>query len=82
MKFVVLFICIPIFLILSILFSLVFGSVIRYINEGDKFKSPFDSNKSFEYHFKNKEFWKTFITGLFVYVAILLIISWINQSED
>lgn len=59
--------------------SLFFGSLIRFINEGDKFKSPLDSHDSISSMFKNKEFWKTLFTGFLVYVGLLLLVHLIRE---
>lgn len=67
MKYLWLIIIIPLFLFVSAFLSLVLGSLIRYINEGKNFKSPLDDKVSY----KEWDFWKTMITGLFVYISLL-----------
>lgn len=65
-KIITVLVAIPLILILS----LAFGSLIRWINEGDDYKSPIDSQRPIELMFKDKEFYKTLMTGVFVVVTL------------
>lgn len=70
---------IPLLLFMTVLFSLVFGSVIRYMNEGEDFKSPMDNYKPIENMFRDKEFYKTFITGFFVFFTLITLIKYLRE---
>ena len=78
-KVFVLILVIPLILFMTILFSLVLGSAIRYMNEGSNFKSPLDSQKPIQSTFKDKEFYKTLITGFFVFFTLLIIVKYIRE---
>lgn len=75
MRYIFLIIAIPLILFISAFFSLVLGSLIRYINEGERFKSPLDDKVSF----REWDFWKTLITGLFVYISLLSLAYFLNK---
>lgn len=77
MKILLLVIAVPVLLIISILLSLVLGSLIRFINEGDRFKSTLDDYRPMPMALKDKEFWKTLLTGFFVYLSLLIIVKWL-----
>ncbi|MGE8433100.1 hypothetical protein [Chryseobacterium joostei] len=79
MKILLLVIAVPVLLIISILLSLVLGSLIRFINEGDRFKSPLDDYRPMPIALKDKEFWKTLLTGFFVYLSLLIIVKWLSD---
>lgn len=64
---------------MTILFSLVLGSVIRYMNEGESFRSPIDSRKPIETTFRSKEFYKTLITGFFVFFTLLTLAKYLRE---
>lgn len=55
---------------LMLILCLVFGSLIRWINEGDNYKNPMDSQRPIDLMFKDKEFYKTLMTGVFVVVTL------------
>ena len=74
MKYLLLVIIIPVLIIVSVLLSLFFGSLIRFINEGDRFKSPLDDHRPMPIALKDKEFWKTFLTGFFVFFTLLIVV--------
>ncbi|WP_123947454.1 hypothetical protein [Chryseobacterium pennae] len=78
MKYLLLVLIIPILTIVSIIISLVLGSLIRFINEGDRFKSPLDDHRSMPNALKDKEFWKTFLTGFFVFFTLLIIVKYLS----
>ncbi len=78
-KIVILILFVPLVLFMTILFSLVLGSAVRYMNEGSSFKSPMDSNKPIGLMFKNKEFYKTFITGFFVFFSLITIAKYLRE---
>lgn len=77
MKILLLVIAVPVLLIISIFLSLVLGSLIRFINEGDRFKSPLDDYRPIPIVLKDKEFWKTLLAGFFVYCTLLFIIKYL-----
>jgi len=77
-KIILLLIVVPIIIIFTIIFSLVIGSLIRHINEGDNFKSPLDSQKPIDSIFRDKEFYKTFFTGLFPLITLIIIINYLR----
>lgn len=64
---------------MTILFSLVLGSVIRYMNEGESFRSPIDSRKPIETMFRSKEFYKTLLTGFFVFFTLLTLAKYLRE---
>lgn len=70
---------IPLLLFMTVLFSLVLGSAVRYMNEGANFKSPMDSNKPIGTMFRSKEFYKTLITGFFVFFTLLTIAKYLRE---
>ena len=78
-KVLMLIIAIPLILFVTILLSLVLGSAIRYMNEGGNFKSPIDNQKPIQSTFKDKEFYKTLITGFFVFFTLLTIVKYIRE---
>lgn len=78
-KIVILILVVPLVLFMTILFSLVLGSAVRFMNEGANFKSPMDSNKPIGTMFKSKEFYKTLITGFFVFFTLLTIAKYLRE---
>ena len=78
-KVISLILIVPLILFITILFSLVLGSALRFMNEGEKFKSPMDSNKPIEKMFRNKEFYKTLITGFFVFFTLITIAKYLRE---
>jgi hypothetical protein len=77
-KIVILILVVPLVLFMTILFSLVLGSAVRFMNEGANFKSPIDNNKPIGTMFKSKEFYKTLITGFFVFFTLLTIAKYLR----
>ncbi|ANF49967.1 hypothetical protein A0O34_05240 [Chryseobacterium glaciei] len=80
MKYLLLVIAIPLVLFVSIFLSLVLGSLIRHINEGDRFKSPLDDHRPMPISLKDKEFRKTLLTGFFVYFTLLIIAKYLSAE--
>jgi hypothetical protein len=78
-KIVILILVVPLVLFMTILLSLVLGSAVRFMNEGANFKSPMDSNKPIGTMFKSKEFYKTLITGFFVFFTLLTIAKYLRE---
>lgn len=78
-KVLIILLVVPLLLFMSILFSLVLGSAVRYMNEGANFKSPMDSNKPIGTMFRSKEFYKTLITGFFVFFTLLTITKYLRE---
>lgn len=79
MKILLFVIAVPVLLIISIFLSLALGSLIRFINEGDRFKSPLDDYRPMPIVLKDKEFWKTLLTGVFVYLSLLIIVKCLSD---
>lgn len=80
MKYLLLVLAIPVFITFSVFLSLFFGSLIRFINEGGRFKSPFDDHRPMPIALKDKEFWKTFLTGFFVFFTLLIIVKYLSAE--
>lgn len=80
MKYLLLVLIIPILTIVSIIIILVLGSLIRFINEGDRFKSPLDDHRPMPIALKDKEFWKTFLTGFFVFFTLLILVKYLSAE--
>lgn len=70
MNTVIVIIAVLVSISIILMLCLAFGSLIRWINEGDNYKSPLDSQKPIELMFKDKEFYKTLMTGAFVVVTL------------
>ncbi|REC75834.1 hypothetical protein DRF60_15090 [Chryseobacterium elymi] len=80
MEYLLLILVIPVLIIVSVFLSLVLGSLIRFINEGDRFKSPLDDYRPMPIVLKDKEFWKTLLTGFFVYLSLLIIVKCLSDN--
>ncbi|RLJ31524.1 hypothetical protein CLU97_0948 [Chryseobacterium sp. 7] len=80
MKYLLLVLAIPVFIIFSVFLSLFFGILIRFINEGGRFKSPLDDHRPMPIALKDKEFWKTLLTGFFVYFTLLIIVKYLSAE--
>ena len=78
MKYLLLVLVIPLLIIVFVFISLFFGSLIRFINEGSSFKNPFDDNRPMHIALKDKEFWKTLLTGFFVCFTLLIIAKYLS----
>lgn len=80
MKYLLLVLIIPVLIIVSVFISLILGSLIRSINEGDRFKSPLDDHRPMPIALKDKEFWKTLLTGFFVFFTLLIVVKYLSAE--